>query len=462
MMMAKRLLTPHVPTTVKNEELVRRRREQIVLAAIKLFSKKGFHGTTLRELSEKAGLSHGNIYDYVGSKEDIFFLLHEYVVELVDVALNQSVEDVVDPVEKLRRMLRSEFNVMYEWADAILLIYQESHILKNTPLMKEFLRTEGEHIGKIERVLIECSESGVCQCANPRTVANLIKIMADSWVLKRWDLRDHVSQLEMEQSILSLALNGLLFQEGSCRKVENDYFSLHGKLALVINSTTLLGEAVCAHLLLKGCSVVRCDALDSQAYELGIFAANGRKEKVSFRFDIQDLVGSRIFETVKREAGPIDLLIHDLGLGSVSARGVKNSDEAVRWRENLRFAEEMACPIQQEAARNGRRKILYLAPWAWDRYFDPFQYETIKAGTISLTRIQSKKLASFKTNVNCIVPGFIGANRPTSIQNEMEVTAEIPLGRLGEIADLIESVCFLLSDSAKYVTGQVLEVAGGL
>ena len=62
-----------IPTTVKNKDLVEKRRRQIVLAAIKLFSKKGFHKTTLKELAEEAGLSHGNVYDYVGSKEDIFF-----------------------------------------------------------------------------------------------------------------------------------------------------------------------------------------------------------------------------------------------------------------------------------------------------------------------------------------------------------------------------------------------------
>jgi len=62
-----------IPTTIKSKELVEKRREQIVLAAIKLFAKKGFHKATLRELSDEAGISHGNIYDYVGTKEDIFF-----------------------------------------------------------------------------------------------------------------------------------------------------------------------------------------------------------------------------------------------------------------------------------------------------------------------------------------------------------------------------------------------------
>jgi len=76
----------------------------------------------LRELSDEAGISHGNIYDYVGTKEDIFFLLHEFVDKLATDALHRSIENIDDPFEKLRRMVRSEFNLMYQWADAILII----------------------------------------------------------------------------------------------------------------------------------------------------------------------------------------------------------------------------------------------------------------------------------------------------------------------------------------------------
>ena len=66
-----------IPTTIKSKRLVEKKREQIVLAAIKLFAKKGFFKTTLRDLSEEAGISHGNIYDYVGVKEDILYSLLE-------------------------------------------------------------------------------------------------------------------------------------------------------------------------------------------------------------------------------------------------------------------------------------------------------------------------------------------------------------------------------------------------
>ena len=63
----------NIPATVKNKRLVQKQREQIILATLKLFSEKGFFKTTMHELAEESGLTYRNIYDYVGSKEDIFF-----------------------------------------------------------------------------------------------------------------------------------------------------------------------------------------------------------------------------------------------------------------------------------------------------------------------------------------------------------------------------------------------------
>ena len=63
-----------IVTTVKNKQLVQKRREQIVQAAIKLFSQKGIYKTTLKDLAKQAGLSYGNIYQYVSQKDDIFWM----------------------------------------------------------------------------------------------------------------------------------------------------------------------------------------------------------------------------------------------------------------------------------------------------------------------------------------------------------------------------------------------------
>jgi AcrR family transcriptional regulator len=174
-----------VPTTIKNKELVEKKREQIINAAIKLFPKKGYHKTTLRDLADEAGISHGNIYDYVGSKEDIFLLVHGTITGLADEALVRSIENIDDPLERLRRMIHSEFDLSYNWSDAILFVYQDIHVLSR-PLLKKLLKKESGHVARFQSVLDECISKGLLRDCNTRVVANLIKIMIDSWVIKRF------------------------------------------------------------------------------------------------------------------------------------------------------------------------------------------------------------------------------------------------------------------------------------
>ena len=258
-------MSKNIPTTVKNKKLVEKRREQIVLAAIKLFSRKGFHKTTLRELSEKAGLSYGNIYDYVGSKEDIFSLIHDYSANLTMRALRKSIENVVDPIEKLRKIVREEFNLMNQLADAIMLIYQESHILSK-PFLHKLLQKEREHLELIEHVIEESIRSGQLRTCNVRMAANFIKAMIDAWVIKRWDLRGFGNSLEAERFILEFIFNGLLpepafadedaLQAGT--RMKDMSHGLQGQTALIINAKTPIGSALCDTLHAHGLSLRAC------------------------------------------------------------------------------------------------------------------------------------------------------------------------------------------------------------
>ena len=456
---------PIIPTTIKSKELVEKRREQIVLAAINLFAKKGFHKSTLRELSEVAGISHGNIYDYVGTKEDIFFLLHEFVDKLATDALHRSMKNIDDPVEKLRRMVRSEFNLMYQWSDAILLIYQECHIL-NKPLLKRLLERESAHVRLYEIVLQECIKKGLLLDCNTKAVANLIKVMVDAWVLKRWDLREHVTQSEMERSILDLIFNGLINVKSSKSRDLENKDSLQGKTALFINSGTILGQAISSFLLSKGAKLaVYADGVKGNKDFPALMKK--RSEKEHFYSSKEDgSITQDLLRQIVDDFGPIDIVIQDLGIANMetttSERNIPSAGK--RLETNFSLAQNISKTLETEINRNGCGRILYLAPWAWDKYSDPLRYETVKSGAIALTQTVAKIMAPLRVTVNCIIPGFIRTTRPSMIEKDRgtELMDEIPLGHLGEISDVLDAVSFLISDSSKYLTGQVLEVAGGM
>lgn len=432
----KGLALVNIPTTVKNKDLVARRRQQIVLSAIKLFSQKGFHGTTLKELAEEAGLSYGNIYDYVGSKEDIFFLIHDFLATMSSEVLNRCIEGVHDPLEKLRRMVRGEFNLQEKWADAVLLLYQEIHILEGGFLHK-LLQREREHLEMFEAILRECIARGQIRPCNLRLVSNLIKVMIDGWTIKRWDLRGHATQIEAEKAIMEIISSGLLAEDTDRQAVGRGKNEFSGKTALIINGGTAIGRALSRELSDKGLLVVH-------------------QEKIPAPERLREL---------ENRYGPIDFYLHDLGIGTTEEPADEASKDRARTllEENLRSAHKMAPYLRKKMGGRTMGRIVYLAPWAWDFHADSIGFDIARAGAVALTKSLSRQLAPSNVNVNCIVPGYIRGVRPFKIEKAMrrELMKSIPSGRLGEIFDVTETVYFLLRDGSKYLTGQALYVTGG-
>jgi AcrR family transcriptional regulator len=213
--MAKKTFRKKISTKIKNSKLVEERREQIFQAASKLIQKKGYHMTTLRDISRETGISLGNLYDYIATKEDILYIVHEKAAEMVTGILSQEmgdIGDVRDPVQRLKRMIERELEMTDRYQDLIMTIYQESHSLSK-PSLRTMLRSEEVHIGGFKEVIEEGIKLGVFREANPVMLANMIKMMIDCWVLKRWNFRGRVNLEEMKQGILQMVQTGIVIKE---------------------------------------------------------------------------------------------------------------------------------------------------------------------------------------------------------------------------------------------------------
>jgi AcrR family transcriptional regulator/NAD(P)-dependent dehydrogenase (short-subunit alcohol dehydrogenase family) len=453
-----------IHTTVKNPNLVQKRREQIVLAAINLFAQKGFHKTTLRNLAEQTGLSQASIYDYVGSKEDIFFLIHELAASSAMEAMTKSLEQVSAPQEKLRRMIRAEFSTMDKLADAIMLIYQEGHILTK-PLLQSLLRKERAHLEVIESILEECVEKGILRPCNVRVVANLIKSMVDAWVLKRWDLRGYASALDVEKTILELLFQGLVESGSLTTQCESNCNALEGKSALVVNGGTALNTALISFMLSHGVTVTAHMDTVRRGREYAVINPSGSNNLNCYFNSENGPMSPELYKKIQNEVGTPDIYVHDIGIGSlrVSEAYRDNMIAADRLQENVTCARNLITSIQEGMRKRSSGRVIYLAPWAWDRYADALSYETAKASAIALTLASAKDVAGFQVNVNCIVPGFIRTIRPSRIQKDLadQLIKEIPAARMGELSDVTNALLFLVGDSSKYITGQVLKCNGG-
>lgn len=91
-------------------------------------------------------------------------------------------------------------------------------------------------------------------------------------------------------------------------------------------------------------------------------------------------------------------------------------------------------------------------------------YASAKAGLIGLTKTVAREMASRNVTCNAVAPGFVPTDLTSSLIGQMEQTIlkQIPLGRFGTVEDVASAIAFLVSDEASYITGQVLQVDGGM
>lgn len=452
-----------IPTTVKNKDLVYKRREQIVLAAIKLFSQKGFFKTTLKDLAEETGLSHGSIYDYVGCKDDIIYLIHDFLAGMAMESLESICQEIKDPIEKLHRMISAEFRTMSQWANALLLLFRESHVLKKEYLT-QMLSKERNHLTKFEEVLQECIDQGMLQQCNIRVASNAIKGMIDSYVLKRWDLRGYASAEEFEKFILELVFKGLSLNCDYPQSFQGSKL-LVGKNALLVNASTVIGKSICSFLAANGAKVAVCSTELKEKREFPEITEDSLKNIMFYKLENNESVTPALFAEIEKALGTIDIYIHEIGVGNTEILRSKDKKELIPLlHSNFLSAHTIAnVSFQKEKLKRKISKIVYISPWAWDSYVDPLVYEIVEAGTRRLTKKIAEFLSPYDTNVNCIVPGFIKSIRPSRIQKELGPSCEktIPLRHLGDISDVIHMVQFLVTETSNYITGQTFYVSGG-
>jgi AcrR family transcriptional regulator len=207
--MQSKIFNRKISTTIKNAKLVEERRKQIFRAALKLIRKKGYHGTTLRDISKESGISLGNLYDYIRTKEDILYLVHEKAAQLITTSVSERGSGGSSPLKKLEALILKELGTIDRYQDLIMSIYQESHALSK-PSLKTMLSSEEAHMDQFVEVLQEGMDAGIFKPGNPVMLANLIKIMVDCWVLRRWTLRGRVKLGEMRRGIIQMIEKGIV------------------------------------------------------------------------------------------------------------------------------------------------------------------------------------------------------------------------------------------------------------
>jgi AcrR family transcriptional regulator len=173
---------------IKNNELIKAKQNDICVAAERLFAKKGYHNTSIREIAEQSKISIGSLYDYIDNKEDILFMLSqrfhsEIVKELVKV-LNSG----LGVIQELKGTIETTLRVIDRFQEYVLFTYRDSKMLKKEDLIA-VLEQESFVTDTFTKIIKKGTEQGLFETDEPEIMANMINIMTHSWALKRYNLK---------------------------------------------------------------------------------------------------------------------------------------------------------------------------------------------------------------------------------------------------------------------------------
>jgi AcrR family transcriptional regulator len=201
-----------VETAVKDQDLIARRHEQICDAALKLFTRKGFHNTTVREIADASGLGIGTLYAYIKTKEDILYLIYDRIFTQFRERMLTAVKGIDDPTAQLRVALETTFRIYHEYQDLVLLLYQESHVLGKRALQSLF-EVDRSYVAFFQAILERGQREGQFRPQDANLLAIAILFLCAVLALKRWNLRGYRPE-EVAEQITDLIFRGIVNGQG--------------------------------------------------------------------------------------------------------------------------------------------------------------------------------------------------------------------------------------------------------
>ena len=250
---------------------------------------------------------------------------------------------------------------------------------------------------------------------------------------------------------------------------------LEGKIAIVTGASGSIGEAIALDLAKEGVNLSLCYNSHSCERLIEEIKKSGRKA-VMFKTDLSKSNEVRqIAQFTYEKFGKIDILVNNAGTGlKGSIENMREEDWDRIMTVNLKSVFLLSQVVMQYMKKNGWGRIINIGscvvktgtnaqPW-----IDPqtsnlssgAAYVASKAGVHAFTKTLAKEVAAFGITVNCVAPGPIKTPMFSVLPDFMK--QQIPLQRLGTPQEISTFVVMLASETARYITGEIVDVNGGL
>lgn len=243
---------------------------------------------------------------------------------------------------------------------------------------------------------------------------------------------------------------------------------LADKVAVVTGASRGIGKEIALELARQGAKVVvNYSGSEAKAAEVVNEIKALGQEAIAVQADVSD--SNSVAEMAKQAVeafGRLDILVNNAGITRDNLLMRMKEDE---WdsviNTNLKGVFNCTKAVSRQMMKQRFGRIINIASIV-GVIGNPGQanYVAAKAGVLGLTKTTAKELASRNITVNAIAPGFITTDMTDQLSEEVrnEMLRNIPLSRFGEPKDIAAAVAFLASDNASYITGQTIQIDGGM
>lgn len=191
--------------TPRQQQTFKKRQTMIVKKASKLFIKKGYSQTSMRDIANATGINLGNLYHYISGKEDILCIAfnnyHNLIMEFV---IKNDILNIKEPKAKLKAVLRQSLEITYDFRNDLLMMYRETRVLPRK-FLKNILKKEGEFVKLFEDIIARGVETKAFKVSDPFFAANMLVFQISLYALRSWNLKQFTREefLDMtEETIL--------------------------------------------------------------------------------------------------------------------------------------------------------------------------------------------------------------------------------------------------------------------
>jgi 3-oxoacyl-[acyl-carrier protein] reductase len=243
--------------------------------------------------------------------------------------------------------------------------------------------------------------------------------------------------------------------------------NLHGEIALVTGASRGIGRAIAEHLVAAGATVLGTATSEAGAQSISAYLAGTTIGSKGLVLNVTDAGQVQaLFKQITAEQGAISILVNNAGITAdnlLMRMQEEQWDSVIDTNLSAVYRLSKACLRGMMKARKGR--IINIASVVGMMgNSGQVNYSASKAGVLGFTKSLAQEVGSRNITVNAIAPGYVETDM-TAAMNESQreaIAQQVPLAKIGQCEDIAKAVCFLASDWSGYITGEILNISGGL